>query len=104
MPAPPREVSHEQGHRIALALILTAAVQPALACGGGYNSAHAVHVTHAPPKAHAKVETKAAVPEQPTTAAVASAGATNSATVAPTVDCKKYFPSVGALVAVPCSG
>jgi hypothetical protein len=93
---------------IALTLILTAAVQPAFACGGGYSSrvhaVHMTHVTHAAPKVHAKVETKAAIAEQPTTAPVASTGAVNSATVAPSAECKKYFPSVGAVVAVPCSG
>src|SRR5262245_14300566 len=51
-----------------------------------------------------KAPPKPAVAELPTTAPSASVTATNGATMAPAAECKKYFPNVGASLAVPCNG
>jgi hypothetical protein len=82
---------------VAIALVLATVAQPAFACGGGYYRSRTPHVQHA-----SKAPPKTAVAAQ--TTAAPSAMATNAATVAPAAECKTYFPSVGALLAVPCNG
>src|SRR5262249_12239424 len=57
-----------------------------------------------PASVQLKAPPKPAVAELPTTAPSASATATNGATMAPAAECKKYFPNVGASLAVPCNG
>jgi hypothetical protein len=82
---------------VAVALLFATVAQPALACGGGDYRSHMAHVQHAP-----KAPPKPAVAAQTTSAP--SAIATNAATMAPAAECKKHFPSIGALLAVPCNG
>ena len=81
---------------VAVAFVLAAFAQPALACGGSYR-AHTAHVTRVP-----KIVTKSSATAPPTLPAQVQTSAINSADQL-TAQCKKYFPNVGSLVAVPCS-
>jgi hypothetical protein len=89
-----------------LFVVALIAADPVLACGGGYSRGY-VHRTTVPAAQNAnaaqKVDKIATLPKVTDALTPSKSGRDELAKVASPV-CKKYFPSVGEMVATPCSG